>query len=81
MPKFILTVSLFVTISYWMIGINDNFGVFIQVLLTIVLSSQVAISCGLLLSAASPTIEVAIALVAPAVMPLLIFSGFFLNDM
>ncbi|RNA32544.1 white-like isoform X1 [Brachionus plicatilis] len=81
MPKFVITAAIFVTISYWMIGLNDNFGVFVQVLLTIILCSQVAISCGLLLSAASPNIEVAIALVAPAVMPLLIFSGFFLNDM
>nr|QNH67910.1 ATP-binding cassette transporter subfamily G-like protein 11 [Brachionus rotundiformis]QNH67912.1 ATP-binding cassette transporter subfamily H-like protein 2 [Brachionus rotundiformis] len=80
MPKYVLTATLFVTISYWMIGLNDSFGIFVQVLLTIVLSSQVAISCGLLLSAASASIEVAISLVAPVVMPLLIFSGFFLND-
>ncbi|CAF1035336.1 unnamed protein product, partial [Brachionus calyciflorus] len=80
LPKFIIIPGFMITVVYYMAGLNDNFGVFIQILLTIILCTQVAVSCGLFLSAASPNSEAAIALVAPAVMPLLIFSGFFIND-
>lgn len=69
-----------ITIVYWMAGLNDNFGVFIQILLTLILCTQLAVSYGLFISAIAPNTEAALAMVVPIMMPLLIFAGFFLND-
>ncbi|CAF0914230.1 unnamed protein product [Brachionus calyciflorus] len=76
LPKFIIIPGFMITVVYYMAGLNDNFGVFVQIFFTIILCTQVAVSWGLFLSAASPNSEAAIALVAPAVMPLLILCGF-----
>nr|QNH67971.1 ATP-binding cassette transporter subfamily G-like protein 5 [Brachionus plicatilis] len=80
LPKFVILSGLLVTIVYWMAGLNDDFGVFIQILLTLILCAQVAISYGLFISAIAPNIDAALAMVVPIMMPLLIFAGFFLND-
>nr|UOU03352.1 ATP-binding cassette subfamily G-like 1 [Brachionus rubens] len=79
-PKFVLIPGILITIVYWMAGLNDNFGVFIQILFTIILCCQVAISYGLFISALAPNLDAALAMVVPIMMPLLIFAGFFLND-
>nr|QNH67904.1 ATP-binding cassette transporter subfamily G-like protein 5 [Brachionus rotundiformis] len=79
-PKFVILPGIMVTIVYWMAGLNDNFGVFIQILLTLILCTQVAVSYGLFISAIAPNTEAALAMVVPIMMPLLIFAGFFLND-
>nr|APD26533.1 ATP-binding cassette transporter subfamily G-like 5 protein [Brachionus koreanus] len=79
-PKLIILPAIMVTIVYWMAGLNDNFGVFIQILLTLILCTQVAVSYGLFISAIAPNTESALAMVVPIMMPLLIFAGFFLND-
>ncbi|CAF0727424.1 unnamed protein product [Brachionus calyciflorus] len=79
-PKYVIFPAILITICYWMSGLNDNFGVFVQILFTLILCTQVAVSYGLFISALAPNLEAALAMVVPIMMPLLIFAGFFLND-
>lgn len=75
MFPFILT-----TIIYWLSALNNDAGVYIQVVLIFVLNTQVAVSYATLVSVVAGNIDSALALVVPILMPLLIFSGFFLNN-
>lgn len=63
-----------------MAGILNNFGVFIQVVLILVLNTQVAVAYGTFLSVLAPNVDVALGLAIPVFMPILIFAGFFLSN-
>jgi hypothetical protein len=68
------------TITYWMADINSNGKVYIITIIILILSAQVALGGGILLSILSPNIDAAVGLAAPLLLPLLIFAGFFLNN-
>lgn len=80
LPKFIILPFILCTIIYWMAGILNNFGVFIQVVLILVLNTQVAVAYGTFLSVLAPNVDVALGLAIPVFMPFLIFAGFFLSN-
>ncbi len=64
-------------IIYWLANLNPNtFGPFLGILL---LHSLAAISLGLLVSALSPSIEVANIVGPPVIIVLILFSGYYIN--
>lgn len=80
MPKYFFLPFLLSTIIYWMSNLLNNFGVYIQVALTYVLNTQIAIAYASLISILAPNAVVAFAMVIPLLLPLVIFAGFFLNS-
>jgi len=63
-----------------MTGLNSEIDKFLYCCLAIILTSFTAVSLGTFISAASPSLSVAIAVAAPILVPLMIFSGYFLNN-
>jgi ABC-type multidrug transport system permease subunit len=63
-----------------MAGLNPEFDKFIICVVTIILVANCAVSFGSFISAASPNVNVALGLSAPLLVPLMIFSGYFLNN-
>jgi ABC-type multidrug transport system permease subunit len=63
-----------------MCGLNPDFGKFMICVAAIVLVAQCAVSFGSMLSALAPNVNAALALAAPILVPLMIFSGYFLNN-
>ena len=68
------------TIIYWMSDILADGSVYIQVVLIFILNVQVAISLSTFVSVLAGTVDIALAIIIPVILPLLIFSGFFLNN-
>ncbi|XP_078378564.1 protein white-like isoform X2 [Oculina patagonica] len=79
-PIFIITPLLLITISYWMIGLRDDFLRFLVCYGIVVLVTNVAVSFGYIVSTIAPTITAATSLGPPLMLPLLIFGGFFLKN-
>ena len=80
LPKYIIFPAIFTAIVYWMCGLNPDFGKFMICVAAIVLVAQCAVSFGSMLSALAPNVNAALALAAPILVPLMIFSGYFLNN-
>jgi len=78
-PTQVVWPFLFVTISYWMIGLNDDGGRYIEFALGLVLTANAAMSIGYALAIGSPSVQVALALGMPIILPFLLFGGLFLN--
>jgi len=78
-PFQLLLPTIFVSIVYYFIGLNPPADRFFGFLGTILLTSNAAFSLGYAISAAAPTVGVALAVGPLVLMPLLIFGGFFVN--
>jgi ATP-binding cassette, subfamily G (WHITE), eye pigment precursor transporter len=77
-PLTIVFPIIFGTICYWMIGLNSDLTCFFVFLLILVLLSLVSQSFGIVISAVSPSHDIAFA-IAPIIITLLtLFSGFFI---
>jgi len=66
-------------IIYWMIGLNPIVSHFFIFVLIIVLASLSAISLGICISAASPSVDVANTIAPVALVVFMLFGGYFLN--
>ena len=71
---------MFTTIVYWMSNLNNDPIRFMFCCLTLVLVANSAVSFGSFISASAPSVNAALALSAPILVPLMIFSGYFLNN-
>uniref|UniRef100_A0A0G4I3J0 AAA+ ATPase domain-containing protein n=1 Tax=Chromera velia CCMP2878 TaxID=1169474 RepID=A0A0G4I3J0_9ALVE len=71
--------SLFTLICYYMGGLNDDIWAFLWTLLTVLMVTNSAISIGYCISALSKNVGVALAVGPVAILPFMLFSGFFLN--
>ena len=60
-----------------MAGLNNDVDKFFITCVTIILVSNCAVSLGTFLSAAAPSLNIALALAAPILVPLMIFSKIF----
>jgi hypothetical protein len=67
-------------VVYWMSGVYNDGGVFINILAIYLVNVQVAIAVGTLVSVSAPNLNAALAIIIPIVMPILIFAGFFLGN-
>ncbi|CEM05801.1 unnamed protein product [Vitrella brassicaformis CCMP3155] len=70
---------LFTTITYWMAGLNDAFVPFVLTVIFVLLTANVAMSVGYLLSCIFDNVGVALALGPLFVMPFFLFGGFLLS--
>lgn len=70
---------IFVTVIYWMAGLDSSFHGYIVTLLAAWLSAESAVSFGYLTSVISPSFKVAMALHIPIILPLFITAGLFIN--
>lgn len=80
LPRFTIFPFIFCSIIYWMVDLNNDIDKFFICCAAIILCSLCAVSLGSFLSAASPSLNVAIGIAAPILVPLMIFSGYFLNN-
>jgi len=71
---------LFISILYFMVGLNSSIERFACCVLILELIVQCAVSFGYLISCISSTPQIAMALAGPVLMPLMLFGGFFIND-
>ena len=78
-PTQIVWPFLFVTIAYWMIGLNDDGGRYIEFTLSLVLTANAAMSLGYALAIGAPSVQVALAMGMPIILPFILFGGLFIN--
>jgi len=80
-PLKLVLPTLFLIISYWMARINNNFGIFLAILIFQLLSILVAESLGLLLGAALRNLHHAITAATVALISLMLVGGFFIKSL
>lgn len=78
-PFHILFPLIFMSIDYWMVGLNDDVGAFFISCGIVILVSNIAASFGYMVSCLARSTTAALALAPPLMIPLLIFGGFFVN--
>ncbi|XP_065178253.1 protein white-like isoform X1 [Sycon ciliatum] len=79
LPFNIFNAAVYVSITYWMVGLNDELDRFGYAVAMIVLVTLCAISMSYFVSAVSPTIHVAMAIAPMLLMPFLLFGGLFIK--
>ena len=80
LPLYIGLTSLFCVILYWMAGLNPALDRFFLCLLYTNIMVQAATGFGYMVASLSSTYQVAIALLPPLLVPLMLFSGFYINS-
>ncbi|XP_013391243.1 protein white [Lingula anatina] len=80
LPIFLFLPVIFVTISYWMIGLYPTADAFFYSMAVVTLVTLVAVSWGYIVSCVTDDIVISTAIAPPSIMPLLLFGGFFLNN-
>nr|QUF59467.1 ATP-binding cassette transporter Abcg-like2 [Brachionus angularis] len=80
LPNFFILPIVFMSIVYWMANLNNDAERFFICVGVIILVVQCSLAFGTFISAASPSTNVALALSGPVLVPLMIFSGFLLNN-
>lgn len=80
LPRFIIIPFTFITIVYWMAGLNDNPDRYLILGLVGILVANSTTAFGSLISALAPNVNIALAIAGPILTPLMIFGGFFLNS-
>ncbi|GFO08500.1 ATP-binding cassette sub-family g member, partial [Plakobranchus ocellatus] len=79
LPMFILMSMIFISVDYWMIGFRDEFSAFVTASWVILLAGYTSISVAYLISVATGETTLALSVAAPCLVPLMLFSGLFLN--
>lgn len=79
LPLFLLVPFLFTSITYPMIGLLPGVDHFLVAVAIVTLIANTATSFGYMISCASRTTSMALALGPPIIIPFLLFGGFFLN--
>ncbi|CAF1011653.1 unnamed protein product [Adineta ricciae] len=80
-PLKLVLPTMFLIISYWMARINNNFGIFLAILVFQLLSILVAESLGLLLGAALKNLHHAITAATVLLITLMLVGGFFVRNL
>jgi len=80
LPFFIILPIISTSICYWMANLNNDAGRFLICCGIVILVSNIAVSFGGFISAVAPSTNVALGLSGPVLVPLMIFSGMFLNN-
>ncbi|KAF2898580.1 hypothetical protein ILUMI_07594 [Ignelater luminosus] len=79
LPIFIFIPIIFVSICYYLVGLNPEPARFLIAVGIVILIANVATSYGYLISCISGNINVALSIAPPLIIPFLLFGGFFLN--
>lgn len=80
LPFGIVLPLIFTSIMYFMVGMNPLVGRFFATVGILILVANAAVSFGYMISCLSKDVNVALALSAPLLIPLMLFGGFFLNS-
>ncbi|CAG7696963.1 unnamed protein product [Allacma fusca] len=80
LPFFIVLPFVFTSIIYWMIGMNPDVDRFFIACAIITLITNIACSFGYMISCLSSSLNMALAMGPPLIIPFLLFGGFFLNS-
>ncbi|GFS00561.1 ABC transmembrane transporter white [Elysia marginata] len=65
--------------DYWMMGLYGHFSAFLTASWVVLLAGYTAVTAGYLLSVAAGETTLALSIAAPILIPLMLFSGYFLN--
>lgn len=79
LPSQIIPNFLFVTIAWWMVDLRDDVGAYLLFLCIVVMAANAAISLGYVISTATPSVTVALAVGPALILPFMLFAGFFVN--
>lgn len=79
-PLLIMMTAVFTTILYWMVGLNSQYQAFLLCVAISVLIANTAASFGYMVSCISSSLNIALSIGTPLLMPLLLFGGFYLNN-
>ncbi|CAG2164007.1 unnamed protein product [Oppiella nova] len=80
LPSFMFNPLLYVSIFYWMVGLNSGIKEFCICVAICLLVADTACSFGYLVSCMSSGITMALTIAPTIIMPMMIFGGFFLNN-
>ena len=78
-PIFVFLPVAFLSIFYWMVGLNLSFIRFIFCLVIVELQVQVVIGFSYMISCFASSVDFALAIGPPLIVPMMLFGGFFLN--
>jgi ABC-type multidrug transport system permease subunit len=78
-PTFVLVPTIFITIIYWMAALSDDVHKFFVTAAILIIVAQTACAVGTFVSVTAPNTNAALAIAAPVMVPLMIFSGYLLN--
>ncbi|KAH9524964.1 hypothetical protein Btru_028356, partial [Bulinus truncatus] len=78
-PLIVLVTVVFSTISYWMIGLYDSTVTFLVATGVLLLTANVSVALGYLMSNISGTVSIALAITPPMLVPFMLFGGLFIN--
>lgn len=79
-PILIAITMIYTTIMYWMIGFNSDYRAFLICLAILILVASTAASFGYMVSCLSSSLNVALSIATPLLMPLFLLGGFYLNN-
>ncbi|ODM98292.1 Protein white [Orchesella cincta] len=79
LPVYLILPAIFISISYWMVGLNDDIDRFFIAVGTAVLVANVGSSFGYMASTVTPSFETTMALAPVMITPFMLFGGSFLN--
>ncbi|XP_054719148.1 protein white-like [Uloborus diversus] len=79
-PILMMMTVMFITILYWMVGLNPDYKAFLISLAIFILIANTAASFGYMISCLANTLNIALSISTPLLMPLLLFGGFYLNN-
>ncbi|ESP04310.1 hypothetical protein LOTGIDRAFT_237415 [Lottia gigantea] len=80
LPSFILLPVLFSAVVYWMVGLYSSAEAFLICTGYLILVALTAMSFGYLISTLTKSVNVALAIAPPILIPFMLFGGFFLNN-
>ncbi|XP_071102630.1 protein white-like [Haliotis cracherodii] len=80
LPTFVFLPWLMVLVLYWMIGLYNDAVTFLITCGVVILVANVAVSFGYLISTVSGSVNIALAIAPPLLIPFMLFGGLFLNN-
>lgn len=80
LPIFLFIPILFISVFYWMVGLNPNFERFLYAIVIVELLTQVVVAFGYLISCIAKDVNMALAIAPTLIIPMMLFGGFFLNS-
>ncbi|KAK6166710.1 hypothetical protein SNE40_023343 [Patella caerulea] len=79
LPSFILIPFIFISVVYWMVGLYASAEAFLICAGLTILVANIAMSFGYLISTLTKSVDIALAIAPPILIPFMLFGGFFLN--
>ncbi|XP_005094340.1 protein white [Aplysia californica] len=80
MPLFIVISVIFTAVTYWMMGLHETLNAFLVATAVLLLTANIAVSLGYLISTACGSVTIALAVAPPLLIPFMLFGGLFVNN-